>query len=196
MKVKLLSYSINPEETCAKAMRGCRKRESAFELVLEKPKEYYINLARKTNHLSVIEHCSFTFSVKGISRVTTHQLVRHRIASYSQQSLRVVELKDEDWYKIPPSIKEKNKERFKTAMEVIETLYWMLRKSGIPQEDVRYMLPMGTKTNIVITMNGRELLHFFSLRLKPPAQWEIRELASKMLSLVKEKAPNIFEGIE
>jgi len=197
MKVKLVRYTPEPELLCAKAMRSCRKKEALFELELEKPKEYYIRLAKKTKHYSVLEHATFTFSIKGVSRITTHQIVRHRIASYSQQSLRIIKPDTKDnWCVIPETLSKNDKQKFKSAIDSISVIYDLFKEHGVPQEDARYVLPMGTKTNITVTMNARELLHFFKLRLHPPAQWEINKMAKKMLVEVKKVAPTIFEGVK
>lgn len=197
MKVELMAYILNPEVICAKAMRGCRIRKAAFELNLKKPAEYYIRLAKKMGHLSVLEHASFVFSVKGISRACSHQLVRHRIASYSQQSQRAVDpIKSADWYVIPPELEGEVKRFFINEMNEIARFYKDLINYGVPKEDARFVLPNACKTNIVVTMNARELLHFFRLRLHPSAQWEIRSMAQKMLDIVKPLAPVIFEDVE
>lgn len=196
MIVKLVEHTPNPEEVCAKAMRACRTRDASFEVKLKKPVEYYIKLALKSKHLSVLEHSSFTFSIKGISRVCSHQLVRHRIASYSQQSGRIVDFKEEDW-KCPPSVEKSSYFReVAEEMRKVTELYHKMVDGEVPREDARYILPSARKTNITVTMNARELLHFLELRLNPPAQWEIRELARKMFLLARKVAPNIFGEIE
>ena len=133
-------------------------------------------------HHSVIEHAVFTFSVEGVSRALTHQLVRHRVASFSQQSQRYVSM-DSATYVTPHTI-EGNADAeklFDSVMDDIWDAYKKLEGMGIPAEDARYLLPNGCTTNITITMNARELLHFFSLRCCNRAQWEIREMADQML---------------
>jgi len=144
-------------------------------------------------HLSVLEHASFTFGVDGISRVTSHQLVRHRLASYSQQSQRYVKFSAPE-YVVPETIAtdEERRGRFVSAMEGLFRLYSDLVKAGVPAEDARFLLPNAACTRIIITMNARELLHFFRLRCCERAQWEIREMATEMLVLAREKAPFIF----
>lgn len=148
-------------------------------------------------HGSVLEHCVFTFSIEGISRACSHQLVRHRIASYSQQSQRYVD-GSKFGYVIPPEIKknESFKKAFDSYMKNTMNFYNGLVALGIKKEDARYLLPNATTTNIVVTMNARELLHFIELRSSPRAQWEIRELAQEMLRQLKEVAPVIFGGLE
>lgn len=149
-------------------------------------------------HGSVLEHCCFTFSIEGISRACSHQLVRHRIASYSQQSQRYVRGEKFDSV-IPPSIKkdENALHHFNNILDDISEAYTLLvEKYKIPKEDARYLLPNATTTNIVVTMNARELLHFIELRMDKRAQWEIRELAQEMLAQLKEVAPVIFGSLE
>jgi thymidylate synthase (FAD) len=149
----------------------------------------------KLGHLSVIEHSSFTFAISGISRACSHQLVRHRIASYSQQSQRFVRI-EEPSYVIPKTIEKEPelKKNYGDLMSLIWKKYDELVEAGIPKEDSRYVLPNATTTNILLTMNARSLLNFFNLRCCLSAQWEIRELAWKMLKLVKEVAPTLFKN--
>lgn len=195
MKVKLISYTPEPEKVCALAMRLCHYQGSIEELE-EKltPEEIsrLLNKAKKLQHMSIFEHASFTFYIEGVSRVTTHQLVRHRIASYSQQSQRYVKIKDE--YVIPETVK-KEEQRLNIYRDLINKAfeaYEELVKLGVPKEDARYLLPQAVESKIIVTMNARELMHFFTLRTCNSAQWEIRELAWKMLDLVKNVAPVIF----
>ncbi len=145
-------------------------------------------------HHSVLEHASFTFGIDGISRSTSHQLVRHRIASYSQQSQRYVKNDKNNEYITPESI-SKNPEfakRFESAVADIYALYGEMTEAGIPAEDARFILPNASCTKIIVTMNARSLLHFFTLRGCERAQWEIRAMAIEMIGLAKEVAPIIF----
>ena len=146
-------------------------------------------------HFSTLEHVTFTFAIEGVSRVLTHQLVRHRIASYSQQSQRYV--KEHNFETImPPTIaaRPEAKEKFLKLMQEIQDLYNELTEQGIPAEDARYVLPNAAETKIVCTFNVRSLLNFFSLRCCSRAQWEIRQLAEKMLAECKKVAPVLFEN--
>jgi thymidylate synthase (FAD) len=148
-------------------------------------------------HESVIEHACFTFFVENISRSLTHQLVRHRIASYTQQSLRYVDLAKSKRYFIKPktvSEKEELTELFDDVMTKCKNAYDILRKNGIPPEDARFVLPIATQTKIAITMNARELRHFFAMRCCLRAQWEIRQLANRMLKICRIVAPSLFEN--
>jgi thymidylate synthase (FAD) len=146
-------------------------------------------------HTSVVEHASFTFAISDVSRSLTHQLVRHRIASYSQQSQRYVNLTEPN-YVIPPTIakNKKMKKAYEDTMRLIWEQYNKLLEMKIPAEDARYVLPNATCTNIMVTMNARSLLNFFELRCCLHAQWEIRMLANKMLTEVKKVAPVIFQN--
>jgi thymidylate synthase (FAD) len=135
----------------------------------------------------------FTFSVEGVSRSLTHQLVRHRIASYSQQSQRYVSLNTPD-YVVPEEIAKnpEAKKLYDDLMQNIWDTYNKLEDLGIIAEDARYVLPNACTTNITLTMNARQLMHFFTLRCCNRAQTEIRQLADEMLKLCKEACPNIF----
>jgi len=199
MKVILVTYTPNPDRTCAAAALSCQSNESCDELFKKLTEEKTKQILKHTiskGHHSVIEHASFTFSVSGVSRSLTHQLVRHRIASYSQQSQRYVRL-DNPNFVTPISIKEdaKSLNEYNKFMDSALNLYKSLINRKIPIEDARFVLPNATYTNITITMNARELIHFFKLRCSADAQWEIREMAEKMLEEVNKVAPLIFGGI-
>lgn len=198
MEVKLLSTSYEPDRTAAAAALGCYSQDDAHTLIREmdaKRSKEILNVVMGSGHHSVVEHVVFTFSVKGVSRALTHQLVRHRIASYSQQSQRYVKLEQPDVV-IPPAIQEdeKKRKRFMALMDDIWGLYKEFAGENVAVEDARYVLPNATKTNISITMNARSLLNFFAIRCCTRAQWEIRELACTMLVLVKRAAPVIFQN--
>jgi thymidylate synthase (FAD) len=197
MEVRLLSYTPEPDRVVALSARLCYSRinisELSEKLTNEKVRELLDRLKR-SGHLSPFEHASFTFGIEGISRVTSHQLVRHRIASYSQQSQRYVKMSNADFV-IPPSIKKNESalELLSNVNELAKATYNKLIELGIPEEDARYVLPQGITTKIIVTMNARELLHFFNLRCCLRAQWEIRIMANLMLKEVKKVAPIIFE---
>ena len=153
----------------------------------------FIRARMQEGHLSIVEHASATFEIDGISRACSHQLVRHRLASYSQESQRYVDMSDPEAV-IPPDIldNEAALELWDSLMFATIAAYSGLREMGILKEDARFILPNATATRIVVTMNFRELLHFFEQRLDPAAQWEIRGVAYKMLSLVTPYAPSVF----
>jgi thymidylate synthase (FAD) len=195
MKIHLLSYTKDAERLCAAAGRSCYSKKAASKLLEEVDEERagsMISEITGMGHHSVIEHASYTFSIEGVSRALTHQLVRHRIASFSQQSQRYVSIKEPS-YVTPPSVagSEALKEKFDAAMSAAWQAYRDL-VDKVPAEDARYVLPNACTTNITVTMNARELWHFFTLRTCSRAQWEIREMAEEMLKLLKEVSPHIF----
>lgn len=144
-------------------------------------------------HESIIEHASASFEIYGISRACSHQLVRHRIASYSQESQRYVDMADPDWV-VPPEIACHPEALgiWEAFCEEARRTYRRLRDMGIRKEDARFLLPNATATRLVMTANFRELLHIFRLRITPHAQWEIRELSVRMLEAVLPHAPSVF----
>jgi len=194
MKVELLSWTQSPELVCAKAMRGCRSKLPAYDIPMRSNDiERMIKSAIRLRHLSVLEHASFTFSVKRISRACTHQLVRHRIASYSQQSGRIIR---PEYIIMPLSVyNSKYRNRFLEYSNNIIGFFNEMCDSSIPMDDARYILPFGHESNIVLTMNARELRHFFKLRIAKDAHWEIKQLANMMLTIVYSISPLIFEDI-
>jgi thymidylate synthase (FAD) len=199
MKVKLLRYTPDPELLCGAAALTSSKTEGTSEIIEKLDLEKAKRIVRRVTgygHESVIEHASFTFSLEGISRAMTHQLVRHRIASYTQQSQRYVAYDTLGHYVTPPSISRspKAKKIFEKTLIQISEAYQKLLKDGIPKEDARFILPNAAKTNIVVTMNARELRHFFRLRCCQRSQWEIREVAIEMLRQAKKVAPSLFEN--
>ena len=197
MKVVLLKNTPEPEKTVAMAARLCYSGSSIRELedkVAGISFEKFLGKILKMGHLSVLEHASFTFGIEGISRATSHQLVRHRLASYSQQSQRYVAASTPEFV-VPPSIAkdEARKKNFEATVRKIYREYAKLLEQGIPAEDARYLLPNAAHTKIIVTMNARELIHFFNLRCCERAQWEIRDMATEMLKLAKSAAPFIFK---
>ncbi len=196
ISVLLVASTPEPDMTVAAAARLCYSDASAGDL-LEKMRgediSRFIGHLRGSGHFSPFEHAVFTFAIEGVSRVCTHQLVRHRMASYSQQSQRYVDMKEPEVV-IPPSIISDPTalDIFESSVRQSHTAYAAMVEAGIPREDARFVLPHGWGTKIVVTMNARELHHFFSMRLCRRAQWEIRDLARGMLRLAREKAPNLF----
>ena len=202
-KVVLLRHTPDPEGAVALAAKLCYSSsniDALEEKIGSSEQSRFIEKLVKMGHLSPLEHINFTFGIEGISRACSHQLVRHRLASYSQQSQRYVSEqsgKNADGlfdYVIPPSIQAAGKGKwFSDKMRQIQSWYDELASSGIPNEDARFILPNAAETKIVMTMNGRELLHFFKVRCCERAQWEIRDLATRMLWLVRDLAPDIFK---
>lgn len=199
MKVKLLRYTADAELLCGTAAQTTIKSGKPSEILEEIDSETAkrkIKMVTGYGHASVIEHASFTFSLEDVSRAMTHQLVRHRIASYTQQSQRYVTYDTLEKYVTPPSItvNDEAKKTFDDTLEKISETYQKLLKIGIPKEDARFILPNAAKTNIIVTMNARELRHFFNLRCCARAQWEIIEIAVEMLKQAKKAAPALFEN--
>ncbi|MCD6127384.1 MAG: FAD-dependent thymidylate synthase [Methanomicrobia archaeon] len=197
MKVHLVTYTKDPDRICAMAAYVSVSKRPLSEFSedwTDEDTEKWIKIVIERGHTSVLEHASFTFSLEGVSRVCTHQLVRHRIASYTQQSLRRVKM-DKESIEIPEAIKRSSLfDRVNETLNELYSVYDLLIEKKIPREDARFILPEGTKTNIIVTMNCRELYEsFFPLRCCTKAQWEIREVAWKMLEICKEKAPLIFK---
>ncbi|MEK6699414.1 MAG: FAD-dependent thymidylate synthase [Nitrospirota bacterium] len=204
LNVVLLRHTPEPEEVVAMAAKLCYSPAGVEELkekIEAKDQAAFVEKLATIGHLSPIEHVSFTFGIEGISRACSHQLVRHRVASYSQQSQRYVREEQFD-YVIPPSIKQDPAlvKEFERCMDeaqanytkVLKRLEELGYKGEAGQQDARYLLPNAAETKIVVTMNARELLHFFRVRCCNRAQWEIREMAGQMLALVKKAAPTIF----
>lgn len=204
MQVELLYYTPNPERAVATAARLCYAPVGAAELMETMPEQKaqkVLSTIMSSGHFSTLEHVSYTFAVDGVSRTLTHQLVRHRLASFNQQSQRYVKFDNGFDFVEPPQIAANDKAHqiFSDCMQQCAAAYSKLRELKdedgndlIKKEDARFVLPNAAETKIVITMNIRELLHFFSLRCCNRAQWEIRELAHRMLDLVKPTAPYIF----
>lgn len=203
MEVKLISSTPNPEYVVTFAAKTCYSTLTSHKLDVESMKtdtqKEMIQKILKSNHLSPLEHVSFTFSIEGLSRAALAQLTRHRLASYSVRSQRYVSEANFD-YIIPNELLTDKKitndndllSKYLKYLDDTKTLYKDMIEQGVKKEDARYILPNCTLTNLIVTMNARELLHFFSLRCCNRAQTEIRTLANKMLNIVKELAPNIF----
>lgn len=199
MKVTLLRYTTDAELLCGTAALTSTRSGNPSEILKKMDLETAKRILKRVvgyGHVSVIEHASFTFSIEGVSRAMTHQLVRHRIASYTQQSQRYVTYDTLEKYVTPSSI-DKDVEAKKIYDEILEKIsdaYQKLLNLKIPKEDARFILPNAAKTNIIVTMNARELHHFFNLRCCARAQWEIRESATEMFKQAKKAAPTLFEN--
>lgn len=205
LKVILLRHTPDPEETVAMAAKLCyspSSLESLRERIEAGDQKSFVEKLMKMGHTSPLEHASFTFAIEGISRACSHQLVRHRIASYSQQSQRYVSEAADFDYLIPPTIREDKELRnyfvhfMAEAQRAYVHLVGKLNERGIHGEaanqDARFVLPNAAETKIIVTMNARELLHFFRQRCCNRAQWEIRRMAEKMLQRAKKVSPVIF----
>lgn len=197
MQVELLYHTPDPERAIATAARLCYAPVGAAELMETMPPERVrsvLTTIMGSGHLSTLEHASYTFAIDGVSRALTHQLVRHRIASFNQQSQRYVKFQDGLDVVKPATVAadEELSRTFDEAIDACVSAYRKLLDAGVPAEDARYLLPNAAESKIVVTMNVRELLHFFNLRCCRRAQWEIREMANRMLELARPTAPFIF----
>lgn len=196
MRVQLLTHTPEPEKIVAAAARLCYSASSIEDLMGRERSEQESLLQKVIGlgHLSVLEHAVFSFGVEGISRACSHQLVRHRLASYSQQSQRYVSHTDRFEAVIPESVSKVPElaSRFESMLDQIHLLYRDMVEAGIPAEDARFLLPNAATTKIVITMNARELRHFFLLRCCRRAQWEIQVMAKEMLRQARLAAPLLF----
>ena len=192
VKVTLLRITPDPEELIASSARICYASEPKTEGANSK----LVKNLRNWGHLSTFEHAYATFLIEGVSRACTHQLVRHRLASYSQQSQRYVNEEGFD-YVVPHTVEKdaEAKKKYDDAVESARKAYKDLIDSGVPKEDARFLLPNAASTKIVVSMNFRELRHFIQIRSAKGAQWEIRELANEILMILKEKAPNAFDDL-
>lgn len=199
MKVILLRHTPDPDGVVALAARLCYSSAGVRDLTRRlsgRDVGRFVGKIVSLGHHSVLEHAVFSFGVEGISRAASHQLVRHRLASYSQKSQRYV-VEDEPFeYIVPPTVSARRKlaGEYAAVMTGLHEAYRRLLAAGVPPEDARYVLPNAAETKILVTMNARELRHFFSLRLCLRAQWEIRGLAQAMLREARRVAPVIFAG--
>ena len=199
LNVELIAFTPQPDLTAARAGHICYAGVGISELKDKVKPDYAKKLIKhliNSGHLSPLEHASFTFAIEGVSRALTHQLVRHRIASHSQQSQRYVKEGGFNFI-VPPKIKAdaETYKKFLKAIEDARLAYDEMLKIA-PAEDARFLLPNACETRIVVTMNTRSLYNFFEHRLCTRAQWEIRALAKKMLSLCQQAAPALFEGVD
>lgn len=197
MKVVLLTHTPEPERITVAAALLCYQKGDAEEAYIkagnEKLRGRLFNELVRQGHGSVLEHASFTFGISGISRSCSHQLVRHRIGAFNQQSQRYVNVGDYDYFAIPPSLDEA---RFKGIVKEIVDYYndevALLKGKGktaeAAQEDARFIMPNAAKTNVIWTTNLRNLIHVAHYRLCNRSQWEIR----KMMKLVKEEMAKKF----
>lgn len=196
LSVSIISHTEHPLETIYKAARQCYSSGSVADMepVSREKMAELVQRCIRSGHTSVLEHVSFTFAISGVSRVLSHQLVRHRMASYSQQSQRYV--KAEEWeFVCPPSLRdEQSDERFyfSAGLAAAWAAYQIMIDSGVPAEDARFVLPNATATNIVMTMNCRALLHFLEERCCYRAQWEINALAWNIREKLVDELPDVF----
>ena len=183
MKVTLERYTVAPEEIAGEAAALCYNGKNPAKS---------LDVAMDGGHESVIEHAVFTFRIEGVSRVTLAQLTRHRLVSFSVSSQRYIRIIDADFVTPQTIIDHAWQDNYKDEIMRNLSLYTLMVNDGVPCEDARYVLPQAFTCNVMMTMNARELRHFFSLRCCSRAQWEIRHLARQMLALCQDVAPKLF----
>ena len=204
MKVVLVRHTLSPEEVVALGARLCYSKarvDDLLERVEAKDQTDFVHKIMSMGHDSVLEHASFTVGIEGVSRTLLAQITRHRVASFSVQSQRYVSYESGFGYIVPPKIEALGEDavaEFEQQMATIHQWYtdWQ-QKLGTGEggnEDARFVLPGACETRMMVTMNVRELRHFFSLRMCSRAQWEIRALAAEMHRLCMEVAPTLFEN--
>jgi len=211
LRVSLLAMTPDAEALIYAACKQCTSQDDAADVYKRLTVDPVVSadhvnkLIRRvidSGHTSVVEHVPFSFAISGVSRALSHQLVRHRIASYSQQSQRYVKADDFDYVMPPhveaiPEAKAKYKLFMSKAQHYYSELQHVLAKNGHKEsanEDARFVLPNACATKLVVTMNARSLLHFFEERLCKRAQWEIRAMAKAMYDICLERLPVVFAG--
>jgi thymidylate synthase (FAD) len=194
MRVDIIGITNTPESDAGPEGLLEQAGRSCYRSTAKGEAGKFIRARIKEGHESIVEHASVTFDIRGISRACSHQLVRHRIASYSQESQRYVDM-SAPHFVVPPSIAQDREAKaiWDRFVADVAGTYAELREKGIRKEDARFILPNATETRIIVTMNFRSLRHFFFVRCDKAAQWEIRDLALEMLRLVYPLAPSVFE---
>ena len=196
--VILIAHTPEAEKVVAMAAKICYAKDVSIKKLQKKINDNdvraFITKLLESGHESPFEHISFTFGIEGISRACSHQLVRHRMASFSQRSQRYC-FEDGFNYIEPEDINENENEDkfFRDFMRHSKEVYSKLIDKGVKPEDARMVLPNACETKIIVTMNARELLHFFKLRCCKRAQKEIREVAFMMKNICRKVAPNVFQ---
>ncbi|MHA1168731.1 MAG: FAD-dependent thymidylate synthase [Candidatus Hodarchaeales archaeon] len=201
MEVKLLSYMPRAAEVAAASALMCRTTQTASEILEENEpewlKEKFQDIVQNNGHTNVLEWCEYVFEINLVSRGYTHEAVRHRVASYLQMSTRAIDFSNEGIRIVIPDDKELNtKESLKVFKEVEKYLninYNLLIDLGEKPENARQILPIGLSHSIVVKMNGHSLLNFFQKRLCNRSHWEIREVANRMLGLIREVDPEVAD---
>lgn len=194
MTIELIAMTPYPEKVIEQAGRTCYL---SYDKMHEGSEKKFIRMLINSKHYSVLEHASATFRITGASRSFTHQLVRHRLCSYSQQSQRYVNEKNFEVI-TPPAIRENEKAHkiFTEFINKAKETYLELQKFGIKNEDARFVLPNAVESEIVITANFREWRHIIEIRNSIKSQWEIRTVVKEILKILKREAPAVFEDLE
>ncbi|MBP7050880.1 MAG: FAD-dependent thymidylate synthase [Phycisphaerae bacterium] len=191
LEVELVAITPDPEKVIEQAGRTCYL---SFDRMEENSEAAFIRRLIKVGHESPLEHAYATFRIRNCSRAMTHQLVRHRLMAVSQQSQRYVN-EDQFAYVLPETMPPEYVEDFHQDMKTIQQMYRKWRDRGLKKEDARFVLPNACVSEIVVSADFREWRHIFKLRLSAKAQWEIRKACTKMLAILKERAPACFEDI-
>lgn len=194
MRVELLFITPNAEKLIEETGRTSYL---SFDRKGKDTEKTFIRMLIKNGHFSVLEHAYATFRISGVSRAFTHQLVRHRLCSYTQQSQRYVDESNFNYVE-PNSIKNNSNAHslFAKFIEDAKKVYAELQKLGVKNEDARFVLPNAVESQIVVTANLREWRHIIELRGSLDAQWEIRNAAIKILKILKKHAPTVFEDFK
>ena len=194
MKVELLFITLNAEKLIETAGRTSYLSFSKQGKDTEKK---FIRMLIKKGHYSVLEHAYATVRISGVSRAFTHQLVRHRLCSYTQQSQRYVNESGFNYVE-PETIRKNPKAHtlFTNFIDEAKRTYIELQKMGVKNEDARFVLPNAVESQIVVTANFRQWRHILELRGSPDAQWEIRNVAIEILKILKDCAPTVFEDFK
>lgn len=214
LKVQIIAHTPDPERVIASSAKLCYSQVGIDEInenMTDEEVQKFLNILINMKHFSPSEHASFTFAIEGVSRALLAQITRHRMASFSVVSQRYVNLKDTFQYIMPEEIRDTPeaiqiyKNSITQSLEDYTGLFEILQQKYINSgmsvsqaekkaiENARYVLPNASETKLVVTMNARELMHFFSLRCCSRSQDEIRELADEMLRQVKKVAPTVFK---
>jgi thymidylate synthase (FAD) len=195
-KVCLIASTPDPEKVIETALLQCQESSDNIETKRKNvPFSKRIEYVFKKGHFGVLEHAVATFQITGVSRAFSHQLVRHRVASYAQMSQRVVPV-EKMGYIVPPTIMNNDSalKEYVAIINICESAYKILVDTyKIPPEDARFLLPNATETQVVMTMNFRSWLHFLKLRTAKEAQWEIRFVAEIIYQHLKQISPEVFD---
>ena len=190
MQVELLAITPDAERLIEQAGRTCYM---SHDRITEESSGKFVRMLISKGHLSVLEHAYATFRISGVSRASTHQLVRHRLCSFSQRSQRYVK-EAENGFVIPPTVSRSDDALavFRDSVAASTQAYLRLLSLGIPREDARFVMPNATRSELVLSANFRELRHIVMTRGSREAQWEVRGIVTQMLGLLKQHAPNVF----
>lgn len=196
MKTRLINVTEEPEASIARAARISHQTSGIEGDYSQEEDRELIRKLRKRGHWSPFEFASATFYIEGVSRSCLAQLTRHRLASFMVRSMRYVKQQPEEVV-IPESVENAGlTEEYREKFEELYDLYQKSIEAGVPKEDARFLLPIGSKTSLYLKANFREFRHIIDLRGSTEAQWEIRELAKRFHGELEEIAPTVFEDLD